>query len=429
MGTPPPEHGLRLDPYDPDFQQSPFPTYARLRREAPVFPVPGHGWYAVTRMDLVRAALRDPVTYANSGVAGRRSEPPPEVADEVAALRARGHPYRPALGLSDPPAHTRYRRLVNRAFTPRALAWMEPLVESAARELAAGLPDGQVVDVVAAVTRPLPVWAILRILGLSDDRRADVARWSDAATASLGARLDAQRWLEVERDVLDFQLAMAAELDQRRARPREDLLSTLVAPVEDGEPLGNGELVWLVRELLVAGNETTARTLAEILLRLGGDPGTWQRIRRDPAWVARVVEEGLRLSSPAMGMFRRVTRDTELGGVRLPEGATVFLVYGSANRDESVFPDADSFDADRANAREHVAFGHGLHVCVGAGLARLEAAAALRALADHVDELSVVDPAALAYLPSFFLRGLTSLPVTVRRRAATAAPPAAGPAT
>lgn len=407
---------LALDPYDPGFQQTPFPVYAALRRAAPVVEVPGHGWFAVTTMELVRAALRDPVTYANSGVAGRRSEPPPEVAAEVAAIRARGHPYRPALGLSDPPVHTRYRRLVNRAFTPRALSWMEPLVESAARELAAALPDGQVVDVVAAFTRPLPVWAILRVLGLSDDRRDDVARWSDAATASLGARLDPQRWLEAERDVLDFQLAMAGELDLRRAQPREDLLSALVAPVEGQEPLGDGELVWLVRELLVAGNETTARTLAEILLRLGGDPDAWRRIRAEPAWVARVVEEGLRLSSPAMGMFRRVTRDTELGGVRLPEGATVFLVYGSANRDETVFPHPDAFDTDRANAREHVAFGHGLHVCVGAGLARLEAGAALRALADSVDELRPADPATLEYLPSFSLRGLTALPVTVRRR-------------
>jgi cytochrome P450 len=298
---------------------------------------------------------------------------------------------------------------------------MEPLVESVAHELALALPDGGTVDIVAAVTRPLPIYAILRILGLSDDRREDVARWSDAATASLGARLSPERWLEVERDTLDFQQTIAAELELRRDAPREDLLSTLVRPTPEVEPLETGRLVWLVRELLVAGNETTTRTLAEIVLRLDDRPDEWRRMREEPDRIPAIVEEGLRLSSPAMGMFRRVTRDVVLGGVLLPAGATVFLVYGSANRDERLFPEPDAFVPDRAHVREHVAFGHGIHACVGAGLARLEAGATLRALADSVDSLRVVEPGALRYIPSFFVRGLISLPVSVQRRTVRAA--------
>jgi cytochrome P450 len=223
----------------------------------------------------------------------------------------------------------------------------------------------------------------------------------------------------VEQDVLDFQRAMSAELDARREGPKPDLLTTLVQGAQDptgGEaPLGNPELVWLVRELLVAGNETTTRTLAEIVRQLDGDPDAWRRIREDPDYTPKVIEEGLRLSSPAIGMFRRATRDTELGGVPLSSGTSVFLVYGSANRDEQLYPNPDEMQPDRPNLRDHMAFGHGIHVCVGAGLARMEAAAVLRSMAEQLQDVRIVDKAELRYLPSYFLHGLRTLPVVVQR--------------
>jgi cytochrome P450 len=198
------------------------------------------------------------------------------------------------------------------------------------------------------------------------------------------------------------------------------LLSALAQGAQDASdgqvPLGTNELVWLVRELLVAGNETTTRTIAEIVLRLDDTPGVWRRIRNDPAQTAKVIEEGLRLSSPAIGMFRRVTRDTELGGVPLAQGTSVFLVYGSANRDERVYPHPDELQPDRPNLRDHVAFGHGIHVCVGAGLARMEAGAVLRSMAEQLDDVRVADKTELRYLPSYFLHGLQTLPVVVQRR-------------
>lgn len=411
-----PTDTMTVDPYDDDFQQDPFPSYRRLRAESPIYQVPGEPWFMVTTMDLIRQVLRDPATYSNAVSTARRSEPPAEVAEEVAAIRAQGYLYRPALGLNDPPEHGRYRRLVNRAFTPRALAWMDPLVEQTARELAGALPDGEVVDIIDTVTRPLPIFAILRILGLPEERRADIARWSEAATASLGAKLTSERWLEVERDMLDFQQVISGELDERRARPREDLLSAIVRSEPDEEPLGNAELVWLVRELLVAGNETTTRALAEIVQRLDDRPDPWREIRADPSVVSGMVEEGVRMSAPAIGMFRQVTRDTALGGVNLLAGTTLYLVYGSANRDEQVFSRPDAYDPNRPNVREHISFGHGIHACVGAGLARIEAAATLRALADNVDGLHVVPDAELRYIASFFIRGLMQLPVRVERR-------------
>jgi cytochrome P450 len=407
---------MLVDPYDPKFQQDPYSTFAELRRTEPVHHVAEYGWYMVTRMDLVREALRQPGLFANSAVSSaRRTEPPAEIADEVAAIRAAGYPYVPALNLNDPPVHTRYRKLVTRAFTPRALAHMEPAVAAVASELVAALDDGATVDIIEALARPLPVYAIVRILGLDDARRADIARWSDAATASLGRKLSADEWLASERDNVDFQLAMSAELDERRRAPREDLLSALVAPSEDAEPLSNGELVWLIREILVAGNETTTRSIAEAVVQLDRHPEYWDRLRADRGVADAVAEEAIRLSSPALGMFRRVTADTELGATPLPEGSIVYLGYGAANRDPELFDDPNEFLPGRDHARDHVAFGHGIHVCAGAGLARMETSIAVRALADVMSRLAVDHCDPLRYVPSFFVHGLTKVPVTVRR--------------
>ncbi len=314
-----------VDPHADSFYQDPYPTYAMLRHDAPVYPIPDiDGLWFVTTWPLVKEALLDPARFSNVMPAARRDTPPPEVAEEVAALRAQGLPYTSALGTNDPPDHTRYRRRVNRAFNVRAVAWMEPLVADVSDQLAAALPDDEVVDIMERLTIPLPVWAIMRILGLEDSYREDLRRWSDSSNAALGGKLTAERWLQVERDVLEFQQVICEILDDRRLHPRDDLLSTLVQAEADETPLTNQELVWLVRELIVAGNETTIRALADMIVRIDDlratQPDVWDRLRDDPAFRSGVVEEGIRLASPVMGLWRRVTQDTELGGVALPGG-------------------------------------------------------------------------------------------------------------
>ena len=406
-----------VNPHDDAFYQDPFPTYAMLRSESPVYEIPDTpGLFFVTTWSLVREALMDPARFSNVMPHARRTSPPAEVAADVEALRAQGYPYTPALGTNDPPQHTRYRKMVNRAFTVRSLAWMEPLVDEVADTLAAALPDDEIVDIMEAVTIPLPVWAIMRILGLDDKYRDDLRRWSDSSNASLGGKLTADRWIETERDVLEYQQVICRELDDRRENPRDDLLSTLVQAEPGETPLTNAELVWLIRELIVAGNETTIRALADIILNLDTMPGVWDRLRDDEQFRRGVVEEGIRLAAPVMGLWRKATCDTEIGGVAIPAESTLFLAFSSANRDDSVFEDPNGFDPLRQNVREHLAFGHGIHVCVGAGLARIEAVSALRALADNVSALEVVDRDALRYGPSYGLRGLMGLPVRVRRR-------------
>jgi cytochrome P450 len=166
----------------------------------------------------------------------------------------------------------------------------------------------------------------------------------------------------------------------------------------------------------VAGNETTTKLLTDMVLRLSSRPEQWDRLHADPDRATVMVEEGLRLASPAQGMFRRVTRPVTLGGTELPEGAVVFLSFISANRDEAVFEAPDEFNPDRRNVRHHLSFGQGIHACLGNVLARMEATAVLRELVQRVDRLEVVDPAAVRYLPSFFLRGIPELPVRVHPR-------------
>lgn len=407
---------LDVDPYSDAFQQWPYPSYALLRTAAPVYHLPDHDLVLVSTMQLVTEALADPQTYSNMVHTTRRTPPPPEVAQEIEAIRSQGIPYEAALGLNDPPRHTRYRKLVNRAFMPRSIAWMQPLVDATARELAAALPPGETVDIVEAVARPLPVWAISRILGLPDTWREDTRRWSDAATATIGSpQLSAERALEVEYDMLDFQRRIVPELQRRRIQPTDDLLSSLVSSDPDEEPLTNEELIWLVRELLVAGNETTTKLITDLVLRLDDGSGHWAAMRADPKRIGNTVEEGLRLASPAQGMFRRVTRDATLGGVDLAEGTTLFLAFSSANRDEAFFERPNEFDPDRNKVRQHVAFGRGIHACVGNVLARMETSAMLRELSAKVDGLRVVDRSEIRYLSSFFLRGIPRLCVTVER--------------
>jgi cytochrome P450 len=409
----------RVDLDDPGFLRCPYPALAAARQDGGVVSAGRPGWFLVARADLVREVLRDTATY--SSAVHKHSQPPLEVAGEVAAIRARGWPYTPGLGTSDPPVHTRNRRLVNQTFTPRGLAWMEPLVTDVASELAAALPDGETVDFVAAFAQPLPVWAISEILGLPPRHRADVVDWTRAATASIGARPAADRWVADELALLELQRVLAAALEEQggdgggQARLIGQLAAAAAA--DPDREISTALLLTMLRELLVAGNETTAKTIAQVVLLTDGREDVWERLRREPEHADAVAEEALRVTSPSLSAHRRVVADTELGGVPLPAGSTLVLSLVSANRDEAVFADPERFDPGREarELRQHLAFGQGPHMCVGAGLARLELRIALRMLAAAVRRIDVVDPDSVAYNESYMLRGLLALPVVVTR--------------
>ena len=404
-----------LDLFGPAFQADPPAIYEQLRNAGAVHYLPRNGWYLVTRAETAREVLRDPQRFSSR--VHKHTQPPPEVADEVARIRAQGWPYTPALGTSDAPDHTRLRKLVQRAFTPRSLAWMEPLVQQTAEELAAALPDGAELDFLAAFAEPLPVWAISRVLGLPESSRADIRRWSAAAAASIGGRPDPAAWIGHERTLLHYQQTMAAEIEQVRREPREGLLSTLVqAADDDEEPIPLPQLLTLLRELVIAGNETSGKLITELVRLLDATPGEWDRIRDEPDRAREVVEEGLRWATPSQTAFRRATADTQLAGVDIPAGSVLVVSFASANRDHDIYAEPDRFDPDRDGLQHHLAFGMGRHTCIGNPLARMEAVTSVQVLASQFTALTVLHGKPERYNASFMVRGLVELPVRVRRR-------------
>jgi cytochrome P450 len=417
-----------FDPFAAEVLADPAPWYATMRRQQPVFRVPGQGFYLVTRYEDVLAAARDTDTFSNRFTSptlalGRGS---PGVQAEIDAILAGGYPRTATLLTNDPPAHTRFRRLVSRAFTPRRVASWQPEIERLAAELIERFAGRGSVELVAEFAVPLPIGVIADALGVPRDMQPTFRRWTDDSTDLIGADVTDERRLAAARGLVEFQQYFAAALDERRRRPRDDFLTDLVhatveggagelkaAGLEDTRPLDTPEMLSILHQLLVAGNETTTALLAESMRLLIGDPQAYARVAadRDGSYTAAVVEESLRLAAPAQGMFRIVTRDTVLGGVAIPAGSTAILMYASANRDEALGSDGDAFCPGRAGARPHLSFGSGIHYCIGAALSRAEAAEALPSLCRAMPGARLATDR-LDYKPSFVLRGLRSLPLT-----------------
>lgn len=401
-----------------EFLDTPVQCLAALRGQGRTA-ITTDGWVIVTDFDLARQVLTDPKTYSSH--IHKHVSVPGDIADEVAAIRAQGWPYTNALGTSDAPLHTRNRQMVNKAFTPRALTTLEPLVRHAAADLAAALPDGESIDFLTAFGEPLPVWAISKVLGLPPERSTDIRRWSTAAVASIGATPSSEDWLRYEADLLDFQQTMVTVMRENRENGTPGVIAELAQAIDEEDP-DSGEgvqvslLLTLLRELVVAGNETTGKFIAEAVRLVGSDRALWQRLRDDPSHAEFVVEECLRLASPTQSARRVVAVATELDGRQLAPGTIVMVSLAGANRDEHQFAHADVCDPDREGVRSQIAFGQGPHMCIGAGLARLESKIALQVLAQYVDAIDAAGSEAV-YTRSYIIRGPVTMPAVVHRRA------------
>ena len=407
-----------FNPFDPTTLQCPFPHYAQMREEAPVLFVEHVGVHLVTRHDLVMEVMRDPQTYS-SQFGGAGMPIPAEDRRALADVIAEGMPRAATMLTADMPEHTRYRRLVSKAFHPAAIAELEPVI----RRITCGLIDSWIdrgsIELVRDFGIPLPVRVIAHALNVPDDRLADFKRWSDDSIAGIGTNITIAQRVEAERGVNEYQRYFAEQIELRRTEPRDDLLTNLLnarvdsddPEVADKRPLDMPEMLSIVQQLLVAGNETTTKMLTEMMRLLGENPEQWQMLRADPSRIDRVVEETLRLSTPTQGMWRIVTTDTALGGVALKAGSRIVVVFSAANRDEALFAEPDSFDPDRDNLRQHLAFGKGIHFCLGAQLSRLEGQVALQELSRRIQSFTLSDSNDYSYFPSFMLRGLTKLDI------------------
>lgn len=383
-----------LDAYDPfasDVIADPFPHYAWMREHAPVFHNATHELWALTRYDDVRAALRNHDVFSSTEGVGSERRPVPMMISY------------------DPPDHTRLRRMVQRDFTPKAITTVwEPVVERLVDELVDDLIERGTADLSETVSYPLPVALIADILGVPRDRRPDFKRWSDNTIDALGGGLDPEASYAAELGIIEFAQYCLAQIQDRRAHPGDDLISLLLEP-RSGEVLSDDELVSFVVLLLVAGNETTTNLIGNMVLTFMRHPDQWTRLKTRPDLVPAAIEEVLRYESPIQGFFRNTLVDHELHGVTIPAGAKVMMLYGAANRDERHFVDPDEFRVDRAR-QDHLAFGAGIHLCLGAPLARLEGTYLLRRLLERVDHFEPAGPVVRTRNP--LLRGVRHLPVT-----------------
>ena len=402
--------------FHPEVLTSPFAFYQEHLATEPVYHDKATGLYLVLSHRLVSEATSRTDEFSNNFQAvlsGARSEDP-----EVKAILDEGWPQVDTLLTADPPVHTRFRKLVNLAFSAPRVNKLEAHIREIARDLIDRMLAKDEIEFVRDFAMPLPIRMISEQLGLTHVPPETIKRWTDAFVDRLGGMVPKERELQCAREVVEFQHAIKAQMDQRRASPTDDLLSDLVHAEIDGErPLDDGELLSIVQQLLVAGNETTTATLAEGIILLARNPSELAKAKADPKIIPNMIEEMLRLASASSGIWRVMKADAELGGVTLPKGAMVMMRYAAANRDPERYDEPDRFLPHRANARTHLAFGRGIHMCVGNMLSRKEMTVAFEELLPRISGITLTDEAAIAYPPNMMLRGPVSVPVRFEPRA------------
>jgi cytochrome P450 len=376
-----------FDPTEPGFLADPYPTLAALREETPLFYEERLERWFVTRHAEVRACLRDRRLGRNFRHVGSADE-----FEAAEPLDPRRQPFwdteRWSLLWLEPPEHTRIRKLVAAAFTPRSVeALREPCAELS-REL---LPEGRF-DLLRDFAQPYSIAVICRLIGVPTDRGRDLLDWSHAMVKMYELDTTEEQAEAATAAAAEFRDYVVSLIEERRRAPRNDLLTRLVEARVDGERLSDAQIVSTIIVLLNAGHEATVNTLGNGVVALLNHGKQWDRLLRGEVEAAAAVEELIRWDPPLQLFERWVLEDgVEIAAEPVPRGAKVALLFGAANRDPRVFENADAFDVARANAAEHIGFGGGIHVCIGAPLARIELETALRALAEGARDLELAE--------------------------------------
>ena len=397
---------VAYDPFAAEVQSDPNPFYAALRREAPVYYVESLDAYAVSRYDDVRRVIHDHTTYSSEAMAALVSRPV-EIGRDGDEFDLPREEAISIVGL-DGADHMRLRTIVNRGFTPRRIGLLEDEMRRIARPYVEALVANGGGDLMAGFAVPFPTVVIAEILGVDPARRADFRRWSEHMVLAVFEPMSAE-----QRDaVLVSGNEMGAYLDvvfaERLGSTEEDMVSLLLRAELEGGALTRQELGVFVATLLVAGSITTAYLIGSAVMQLAQEPRLLGAVRADPTLIGAVVEETLRHQSPIQMMFRTATSAIDIAGTTIPNNATVLALLGSANRDEQMFTNPDSFDIRRP-VGESLSFGHGVHYCLGAALARLEASVALQEL---LRATAVLEPAGtMERITSLVFRGPTTLPL------------------
>ncbi len=404
--------GIQFNPLLPEVRLDPYPHYHQLRSEEPVqwnelFGA-GLGTWVLSRHADVVFALRDPRFSADRSQAtiNQQAEPAPE--QELGPLSAAQ-----TMLTADPPDHTRLRTLVSKAFTPQSVEAVRPRVRQLVEELLDAVADAGRMDVIADLAYPLPVIVIAEMLGIPPADRERFKRWSDDIVVTLDPIVPPDKMQRAQGSAAELVEYLTGIFDARRREPQEDLISGLLAAEEQGDRLSEQELYAMCMLLLIAGNETTTNLIGNGMLALLRNPDQLQRLRDDPSLIASAVEELLRYDAPVQFTARVAAEELQIDDRRVAAGDMVLTLLGAANRDPAQFPDPDRLDLGRRDNR-HVAFGFGLHFCLGAPLARLEGQTAIGALVQRLPDLELLTEAP-EWRETFTLRGLKSLPAGFTR--------------
>ena len=387
----------RLNLMSAAFREDPYPFYAKLRKESPVCQVDPNGFWAVSRHEDILTVFKDPELFSSSSL--RIAAEPPWL--------GRSSPAAEGMNLAEPPQHARLRGLVSRAFTPSVVGRMVPFVREVASRLTHELSRPEPVDFLSQFALSLPASVMALLLGVDPSLQKQFKRWSDDISgAVVVAPDDLVRQDEVRKSMGEVEAYILGLMEQRRAKPgSQDLVSDLLGV----QGLTDKEIMSFIVLLLVAGIETTTFLLSHMALLLARNPEWFERLRGNEALISPFIEEVLRYEPPNHCQIRVTTRETTLGGVRLPAGAPTLLLLASGLRDESHFPDAERFNPERG-VLANLAFGHGIHFCLGAPLARMEARVALETLLASFRRFELATDR-VEWIHSLFFRAPVSLPL------------------
>jgi cytochrome P450 len=405
----PPTIEERFDPFSAEYLADPYPTLRELRETTRAFYSPAIDHWVVTNYADVRHIL----TTTSSFSALNALQPLTELCPHAASLlKQGGYAATPALTNLDPPGHARQRRLANASFTPKRIAALEPFVRDLAQLFLDEHFRNGSADMIADLAWGFPALVLFRVLGLPESDLARVKRGALHRGTVIFGRAKEDEQIEAARELASFWRYAAALVEARTESPRDDFVSSLVqAGYAGGDALSREETVSIMLQMLFAGHETTTRLIGNSFRRLLEHRESWEAICRDPGLIPNAIEEVLRFDGSVIAWRQKTKEPVEIGEARLPKDAKLLLLLASANRDPAVFPDPDRFDIRRPNAREHLSFGVGVHNCLGAPLARLEARVVLEEVSRRLPSLRLTENAKLNFPASISMRGPVSLPV------------------
>lgn len=394
--------------FSPEMREDPYPFFVKMREVGSAVPVEPFGILAVSRYDDVMTVLRNPAHFSSTVFQNMiQMMAAPFIESEML------HFVQYTMLGMDPPDHTRLRRLVNQAFTVRRVNALEPRIRAITKACIDTMKQKAEFDLVAELAAPLPVIVIAEMLGIEPERHEDFRRWSND-TVSLGSNplspseADIVRVTKSHEELFAY---LAEVIEKRREAPEDDLISAMIRAEEEEDVLTAQEVMSMTILLLIAGNETTTNLIGNAMIALDERPKLRERIQADLSLIPDFIEEALRYNSPVIGLFREATETVQLGDATVPKGSIVLPLFASANHDANVFENPGSFDIDRAN-KKHLSFGFGIHYCLGAPLARLEARIAFEEIFRRLPQITMAEKR-VGWVESFILRGPTTLPMKV----------------